>query len=343
MSSRKRKHNRERFSNHLSEAEDTPSTSSASSALYIQAYEADITRGPRAHVAALSLEVRTVEGELDVGSGLMRLGGEDMPSRSLDDEWDNHTNEEPMHPDPDAVWVDRYDARLLLDPQTLLNSLANEEQDIVAPAPSSPSGWSDLSSDAEDTYFLTADETEDFRREKRRRLMEQAREDRLKARMEEDGEEIWGGSDEEPEESQREIMRRTAKSILTSPNPAQLELRILANHGADPRFAFLRGRWSRAWKTVKARVRADEAEQKQKAALNSVRTGLVEDYADSDESGEDDGAQAEVKEERPSEAVASGSSTSASAGPSEKFNVEEAQALRRARAKEWMANRKAAA
>jgi len=71
--------------------------------------------------------------------------------------------------------------------------------------PSSPAGWSDLSSDAEDTFFFNPSEVEDFYREKRRRLLEQTREDRLKARMEEDGEDelppdeedIWGGSDEE--------------------------------------------------------------------------------------------------------------------------------------------------
>lgn len=90
----------------------------------------------------------------------------------------------------------RYDARLLLDPQTFSNT-GTKVQDYAIPIPSSPTGWSDLPSDAEDTFFFTAGETEDYRREKRRRMMEQTRDERLKARMEEDGEEIWGGSDEE--------------------------------------------------------------------------------------------------------------------------------------------------
>lgn len=90
----------------------------------------------------------------------------------------------------------RYDARLLLDPQTF-SSTGTNVQDHAIPIPSSPAGWSDLPSDAEDTFFFTAGETGDYRREKRRRLMEQTRDERLKARMEEDGEEIWGGSDEE--------------------------------------------------------------------------------------------------------------------------------------------------
>ncbi|EEB88528.1 hypothetical protein MPER_13589, partial [Moniliophthora perniciosa FA553] len=45
--------------------------------------------------------------------------------------------------------------------------------------------------------------------------------------MLEDGEvaeDVWGGSDEEPEDTQKDLMRRTAKHILSSPNPAQLEM-----------------------------------------------------------------------------------------------------------------------
>ncbi|KIK70507.1 hypothetical protein GYMLUDRAFT_32536 [Collybiopsis luxurians FD-317 M1] len=223
----------------------------------------------------------------------------------------------------------RYDARLLLDPGAL-SSLATKDQPPAA-IPSSPTGWSDLPSDAEDTFFLTAEETEDYRREKRRKLLDQNREERLKGRMEEDGEEMWGESDEEPEESQKEIMRRTAKSLLSSPNPAQLEIRILANHGADARFAFLRGRWGRAWKTIKAHARADKLEEDQKVAAktNPVGIGLVADYGDSDESGE--GGEANEKDEE-------------SVGTSEPSKAKvEVEAARRERAREWIANRKLAA
>lgn len=96
-----------------------------------------------------------------------------------------------------VVFLFRYDARLLLD------TLPKPGESTVQP--DSPSGWSDLPSDTEDTFFFTPDETEDFRRAKRRRLIEQTREERLRARMEEDDveeenleeEDIWGGSDEE--------------------------------------------------------------------------------------------------------------------------------------------------
>ncbi|KAJ4485652.1 hypothetical protein J3R30DRAFT_3441007 [Lentinula aciculospora] len=338
MSSRKRKHNsrkRDRFTNHIPEEDNN----FIDPALYVQAYEADIIRGPRGHVAALSLEVRNVEGEMDIGSGLIRLGGDYTPPDSPTDNLQDFNGEEPSHLDSEAIWVDRYDARLLLDPQTSSNTYTRTQYDDAVSVPSSPTGWSDLPSDAEDIFFFTAEETEDYRREKRRRLMEQTRDERLKARAEEDGDEVWGESDEEPEESQREIMRRTAKSVLASPNPAQLELRILANHGADARFAFLRGRWSRAWKTVKAHARADILKQEQKAAskAKSFGTGLVANYADSDdESVEDDKAQTEVKEKEKGEGL-----VVVSAGESNKTeDVEAAQELRRARAREWMASRR---
>ncbi|KAJ3851302.1 hypothetical protein EV368DRAFT_74671 [Lentinula lateritia] len=335
MSSRKRKHvsqKRERLSNRFP---DEPNA--ADPVPHLQAYEADIIRGPRGHVAALSLEVRNVDGEIDVGSGLIRLGGEFTPPQFPDDDWQYHKGEGSSHFNSEAVWVDRYDARLLLDPQ-IFSSTGTKVQDHAIHIPSSPTGWSDLPSDAEDTFFFTPGETEDYQREKRRRLMEQTRDERLKARMEEDGEEIWGGSDEEPHEPQKEIMRRTAKSILASPNPAQLELRILANHGADARFAFLRGRWSRAWRTVKAHARSDhKTEQEQRAAskTSSLGMGLVADYADSDESGEE--RQTEFKDQvQVEKAEAEVVSTELNQGE----GIEAAQELRRARAREWMANRR---
>lgn len=72
----------------------------------------------------------------------------------------------------------------------------------VPDSPGSLGGWSDLPSDAEDTFFFSPDEAEDYRREKRRRIIDQSRKTRLKALRDADpdGEpdkEIWGGSDEE--------------------------------------------------------------------------------------------------------------------------------------------------
>ena len=42
----------------------------------------------------------------------------------------------------------------------------------------------------------------------------------------------------QPDEVQKELLRQTAVHIVSSLNPAQLEMRILENHNADKRFAF---------------------------------------------------------------------------------------------------------
>ena len=89
----------------------------------------------------------------------------------------------------------RYDARLLLD------VLPSPSSSPTPAAPASPSGWSDLPSDAEDTFFFAPEEADEYRRAKRRRVFEQDREARLRALREadpeEEEEEAWGGSDEE--------------------------------------------------------------------------------------------------------------------------------------------------
>ena len=74
--------------------------------------------------------------------------------------------------DPAHSWPIRYDARLILDS---LPTHPGEQR------PSSPSGWSDIPSDTEDTFFFGRAEAEDYRRDKRRRLLENAREERLRA------------------------------------------------------------------------------------------------------------------------------------------------------------------
>ena len=109
----------------------------------------------------------------------------------------------------------RYDARLLLDS---LPSLSSPHDDGNATRPTSPGGWSDLPSDAEDTFFFSAGEVEDYHREKRRRVMDQDREARLRAIRAEQGDEEgerdpredWGGSDEEVR-----LLRSRSRSILT--------------------------------------------------------------------------------------------------------------------------------
>ena len=183
--------------------------------------------------------------------------------------------------------MNRYDARLLL---TSLSDLPSGNDEVLSPEPISPSGWSDIPSDAEDTFFFSPEEAEDFRREKRRRLLDRDREERLrKLRAEEDdyesdNESVWGGSDELPDDTQTELMRRTAAHILAAQNSAQLEMRILANHGADKRFAFLRGRWKNTWLAIKARIRESQKAPEPPTAPSALGLG---DYGDSDEESDD--------------------------------------------------------
>ena len=93
----------------------------------------------------------------------------------------------------------RYDARLLLDALPSFTALPQSQE----AARLSPTGWSDLPSDSEDTFFLNLEEIEDYRRDKRRKVLENLREERLRALREEREEEEapnedpWGESDEE--------------------------------------------------------------------------------------------------------------------------------------------------
>lgn len=126
------------------------------------------------------------------------------------------------------------------------------------------------------------------------------------------------GSILQVEESQKDLMQRTAKHLYSSPNPAQLEMRILANHGADKRFAFLRGRWSRTWQIFKGKARMANTQQdgRQKPVSG---LDMLADYADSDDS--------DAEPESPHAEALLGAEA-------------ELQEARRARAKEWAAKRR---
>lgn len=128
---------------------------------------------------------------------------------------------------------------------------------------------------------------------KRRRMLEEARIERLSAlrtvgdrSMSPEDADPWGGSDEEPDAAQLLLMERTAAHLQSSPDRTRLTARILANHGADKRFAFLRGRWSRAWVRARARAAADVAKEEDKKKTPAPQLMGLADYGDSDE---DDG------------------------------------------------------
>ncbi|KAI0700831.1 hypothetical protein C8T65DRAFT_657291 [Cerioporus squamosus] len=333
--------------------------------LFVQAHEADLVHGPQAKNAARSLEVVCVDGKEQpdvVGDGLIQWRGVRSNINSglgvsLSNDEDHlqlqgrAESSEDASDDRAGYWVDRYDARLLLESLPDVSSPT-----LATPEPGSPGGWSDLPSDAEDTFFFSAEEADDYRREKRRRVIDRDREARLSALRAEggDGEDEdprkqWGGSDEEPDDAQRELMRRTASHIMSSPNAAQLEMRILANHGADPRFAFLRGRWSRAWRLTKGKLRLElEAEKKRKeeeaTKSSAASLGGLAGYGSSDEDDEGGDSAADVREDVPAKSPPPVQDPIPSAEPPAEPTMDDdaLKAARRARAREWAEKRRAA-
>lgn len=124
-------------------------------------------------------------------------------------------------------------------------------------------------------------------------------------------------------------MERTAIHLLDSPNSTQLEARILANHGNDIRFAFLRGRWSHAWKTTQEKVSKKKEQRKNMSGLGGL-AGYGSD-ADSDE--------AETPA-RPVVLQADATASPASTSQVSSTGTEALQEARRARAKEWVQKRR---
>lgn len=61
-----------------------------------------------------------------------------------------------------------------------------------------------------------------------------------------------------------------------------MEMKVLVDFGdKQPAFAFMKGRWSRAWKTVKATTRLQLAEEEMQRNASAGLGGLA-DYGDSD-------------------------------------------------------------
>jgi hypothetical protein len=84
-------------------------------------------------------------------------------------------------------------------------------------------------------------------------------------------------------------MTHTATSLLTSPNPSVLELRILANHASDQRFEFLKGRYKTTWERLKADARRQRDVKSGKAGKEKVVVGaLLGGYESSDEDDEEE-------------------------------------------------------
>jgi len=145
-------------------------------------------------------------------------------------------------------------------------------------------------------------------------------------------------------------MRRTAAHTVRANNDAQLRARILAHHGADVRFAFLRGRWSHAWALAQAqanRAVLEEQEKVQSAGTLGGLTGYGSGSEDDAEDGDDDddavdGSSDNVTERTQALEGAAEDGQAIQEAQSEEVALRAAQEARRAKAREWAEKRRAA-
>lgn len=144
-----------------------------------------------------------------------------------------------------------------------------------------------------------------------------------------------------------ELMRRTASHVVRATNDAQLRARILAHHGADPRFAFLRGRWGRAWARAQAEAHRDVLAERE--AQSSGALGGLTGYGSGSEDEDDDDAVDEgggggVTEPATvlREASHVQSPQQAAQSDEQELALRAAQEARRAKAREWAERRRAA-
>ncbi|KAL8281533.1 hypothetical protein RQP46_006217 [Phenoliferia psychrophenolica] len=228
------------------------------SELYLRAQEASLITNHDAVAAQVEWRVGLGEGEEGTGgaakSRMINWKGDGAPAA--------------------GVWIDRYDALNLLE--------AVPPPSADPPSPTLSAGFSDLPSDSEEMFYFDADTREDIGRQKKRRKMDEGREERLRALK--DKEEAERVADE-PDATQLAMMQKLHLTLLASPSPSVLEIRILANHGADPRFSFLRkgGKWREIWEDIRA------PKKPAPVAIVEASTSLVAAYG-SDSDDDDDSA-----------------------------------------------------
>lgn len=132
-------------------------------------------------------------------------------------------------------------------------------------------------------------------------------------------------------------MHKLHATLLSSPAPALLEIRILANHGADPRFSFLRkgGKWREVWEEIRREKPAAVVEEEREGGSALVAYGSSDE---DEESGEDfEEAKEEEVEVEPTVVE------SASVGPTNGTGEDEDRRRKKAeKARVWAEKRKAA-
>ena len=184
-----------------------------------------------------------------------------------------------------SITTDRYDAIHLLSALPAKPQFNDAHDEL---------GWSDLDSDYEDLFYMTNDEASQFLHRKAKHALEDSESLRL-AQLESRSPPTPCVPDTAPpelSEAQFQLMAKTAKILASSSNASLLEMKILANHGADARFGFLRKDGAEdgqreVWNELKRRhgmMQYDEARRLNDRGAGGAaagRVGLVA-YDDSD-------------------------------------------------------------
>ncbi|KAH9810558.1 hypothetical protein DFH28DRAFT_902770 [Melampsora americana] len=248
---------------------DPSETADTLSGLHIEAFEAELCDNEWLGKQA---EGRSDEIE---GGRLIRIGGNVTSSSSDQGE---------------GVWVDRYDARLLLS-RTPPHGF--EEPTIITPPPVSPTGYSDLPSDHEEMFYFDEMERQEIAQRKLRRKRDEQQHKRIRLREEEEKQREENiRLSKIPPSDQILLMSRTLEALNSSPSPSLLEIRILANHGNDPRFAsFLGkdGKFRSYWESMKSGKQATKNATSEKSKVSEVQiNGLqgIADYGESSDEGD---------------------------------------------------------
>ena len=237
------------------------------------------------------------------------------------------------------ITTDRYDAIHLL---TDLPSKQPPRSTTVESSISAEEiGWSDLDSDSEDLFYMSPTEAAAFKHTKARARLDAHHIARL-AHLNSPSPapepaplppSTAGSVEERLSASQFELMVKTARTLSMSANPALLELKIVANHGNDPRFGFLRPHAPQQQRTVWEELKRRRATMSYKEALQllhppkaeSQQRGALVAYDDSDSDSDNDAQPAEPAQPSKEEDEARAKKLK--------------QAERLARAKEWLKSR----
>lgn len=87
-----------------------------------------------------------------------------------------------------------------------------------------------------------------------------------------------------------DLMKRTARAMRAAGNPKVLEMKILANHGSDGRFAFLsskaKGRAREVWQKLLNGVE-DVEDRKERKGSTGMGMGQLAGYGSESDGGDD--------------------------------------------------------